>query len=183
MTARKLLLATFGFALAFATLSTTAADARPRPAGRLHGRRFDANKTFGLGLELGDPTGLTGKYFVQSDQAIQFGLGGVLLFDHTGFNVYGDYLWHPISLAGTEDFELPFFIGVGARFWTFEYNDPSERVSAFGIRIPIGIAFDFNNAPLDIFFQIVPTVDFFSGYRRDAYLDFDASIGIRYWFD
>ncbi|HEY0189693.1 MAG TPA: hypothetical protein VGC42_01130, partial [Kofleriaceae bacterium] len=104
-------------------LSATQADARPRPAGRLHGRRFDANKTFGLGLELGDPTGLTGKYFVQSDQAIQFGLGGVLLFDHTGVNLYGDYLWHPVSLASAEDFELPFYIGIGARFWTFTYAD------------------------------------------------------------
>ena len=182
MTARKMLLATFGLALMFCMVSVDLADARPRPGGHLRGRRFDANKTFGLGLELGDPTGLTGKYFVQTDQALQFGVGGVFLFDRTGFNVYGDYLWHPVSLASTEDFELPFFVGVGARFWTFTYADDT-RVSAFGVRVPVGLAFDFNNVPLDIFFQIVPTLDFFSHYNHSAYLDFDASIGIRYWFN
>ena len=41
--------------------------------------------------------------------------------------------------------------------------------------------------PLDIFVQIVPTLDFFSGNYRynnhDIYLGFDASIGIRFWFN
>ena len=39
------------------------------------GKRFEANKTFGLGLELGEPTGLTGKYFLSGTNALDFGLG------------------------------------------------------------------------------------------------------------
>ena len=48
MTAPKLVLT----ALAAVAVSSTAAHARPRPAGHLGGRSFEANKTFGLGIEL-----------------------------------------------------------------------------------------------------------------------------------
>jgi hypothetical protein len=183
MTARKILLATLGIAL----FTTAAADARPRPNGQLGGRRFDANKTFGLGLELGAPTGITGKYFLSADRALDFGIGAIYGYrDRSGFHIYGDYLFHPVSLASTAPFELPFYIGIGGRFWSFDDsrdNDPIDGASAIGLRVPIGVSFDFNNVPLDIFVQVVPVLDFFSGYRRSVYLDIDASIGIRYWFN
>jgi hypothetical protein len=182
MTARNILLATFGIAL----FTAAAADARPRPGGSLGGRHFEANKTFGLGLELGAPFGLTGKYFLSADRALDFGIGDIYNYaDRYGLHIYGDYLWHPTSLLSTEAFELPFYIGVGARFWSFEDRGTVNRVDAyaFGFRVPIGVSFDFNSVPLDIFVQIVPVLDFYSGYRHSVYIDFDASIGIRYWFN
>jgi hypothetical protein len=184
MTARKILLATLGIAL----FTTAAADARPRPNGRLGGRSFESNKTFGLGLELGAPTGITGKYFLSADRALDFGLGAIYSYgDRSGLHIYGDYLFHPVSLASTGAFELPFYIGIGGRFWSFEDRDTRDGIidsaSAIGLRVPIGVSFDFNNVPLDIFVQVVPVLDFFSGYRRSVYLDVDASIGIRYWFN
>jgi len=76
---------------------------------------------------------------------------------------------------------------IGARFWSFDDNRPNgivDHASAFGIRVPVGISFDFNNVPLDIFLQVVPVLDFYSGYApHSVFLDFDASIGIRYWFN
>ena len=54
---------------------------------------------------------------------------------------------------------------------------------AFGIRVPIGVAFDFNNVPLDVFIQLTPTLDFFSGYVDNAGFWFDFSVGIRFWFN
>lgn len=183
MTARKMLLATLGIAL-FAS----AAEARPRPGGHMGGRRFDANKTFGLGLELGAPTGLTGKYFVASDRAIDFGLGTIYNYrDRYGLHIYADYLFHPVSLTSNPTFELPFYIGIGGRFWDFEdrgRNGAYDNASAFGVRVPLGLAFDFNNVPLDIFVQLVPTLDFYSNYdAHSVYLDIDGSIGIRFWFN
>jgi hypothetical protein len=183
MTARKMLLAT----LALAAL-TTAAEARPRPEGHLGGRRFEANKTFGLGLELGAPTGINGKYFLSPDRALDFGVGDVYnYFNRSGLHIYADFLWHPVSLVSTPDFELPFYIGIGGRFWSFD-NDRGDgtvdSASAIGFRVPLGVSFDFNNVPLDIFVQIVPVLDFFSGYQaHSVYLDIDASIGVRYWFN
>jgi hypothetical protein len=168
MTARKILLATFALAL-----FTTVAEARPRPGGRIGGRRFDANKTFGLGLELGAPTGLNGKYFLQSDRALNFGLGTIYnYFDRYGFHLYGDYLFHPVSLVSAEAFELPLYVGVGLRLWDFEDRrvEPDDEAFAIGVRVPIGIAFDFNTVPLDIFVQLV-------------FIDIEPSFGIRYWFN
>ena len=87
-------------------------------------------------------------------------------------------------------FELPFYIGGGLRYWDFRYcfmGFCDYGGSAIGFRIPIGIAFDFNNVPLDIFLQIVPVLDFLYGdyydrYRDRSHLGVDGSVGIRFWF-
>ena len=188
MKTTRLLALSILFGLVFAA---SHADARPRPHG-FGGKNFEANKTFGLGLELGEPTGLTGKYFLSGDNAIDFGLG--YIYNHwrggDGIHVYADYLWHPLSLTSQPAFELPFYIGVGGRFWSFDYgcdrfgnNCRYYGTSAFGVRVPVGLAFDFNNVPLDIFVQLVPTLDFFRNYGDHIGFGIDGSIGIRFWFN
>jgi hypothetical protein len=104
--------------------------------------------------------------------------------------MYGDYLWHPTSLASTATFELPFYIGGGLRYWDFRYCNLAVCTysgSAIGLRVPFGIAFDFNTVPLDIFLQLVPVVDILSGdyyarYGDREHLGIDLSVGIRFWF-
>ena len=169
-------------AVALVAAAVSAADARPRPA---RGKRFEANKTIGLGLELGAPTGLTGKYFVASDRALDFGIGDIYHYgDRAGLHLYGDYLWHPVSLVSTEAFELPLYIGIGARIWDFNDNRVNDNGFAIGARVPFGITFDLNNVPLDIFFQAAFVLDVLVNYGPHAlYPDLDASVGIRYWFD
>jgi hypothetical protein len=188
MTARKILLATSFTAFALATLSIatpSTAEARPRPGGQIAGRRFEANKTFGLGIELGAPTSINGKYFLTADRALDFGIGTIYNYrDRYGFHIYGDYLFHPVSLVSAEPFELPLYVGIGVRLWDFEDRDVNDDAVAIGFRVPVGISFDFNTVPLDAFVQIVPVLDFFSGYaRHSVYLDIDASFGVRYWFN
>lgn len=181
MTSRKLVLATF-----VAVLSTTAAQARPRPA-HLGGRSFEANKTFGLGLEAGAPFGVNGKWFFSPDHALDFGVGDIYNYvDRAGLHIYGDFLFHPVSLASTPAFELPLYVGIGGRIWDFRDTGPAvaDNAFAFGIRVPVGVSFDFNNLPLDAFAQFVPVLDFFSGYQaHSVYLDLDISVGVRYWFN
>jgi hypothetical protein len=183
MTPRNLWLATFVAAL----FTTAAAEARPRPGGHLGGQAFEANKIFGLGLELGAPTGINGKYFFTADRAIDFGIGDIYnYFSRSGLHIYGDYLFHPTSLASNESFELPLYVGIGARFWDFRDSGPAapNDAFAFGIRVPVGVSFDFNTVPLDFFVQVVPVLDFFHNYNAHSiYLDVDASLGVRYWFN
>lgn len=156
------------------------------------GGSFEANKTFGIGLELGEPSGLTGKVFVSDNAALDFGVGYIYrhYYYGDGLHLYGDVLFHPVSLASAEPFELPLYIGFGFRFWDFDYC--YERVctyggSAVGLRVPIGLSFDFNNVPIEIFMQLVPVVDFLYGdyydrYRDRAHAGIDGSVGFRFYF-
>jgi hypothetical protein len=152
---------------------------------------FQANKTFGLGLEMGAPTGVNGKYFLSDTGALDFGIGWIYrhYYYGDGLHLYLNYLWHPVSLASTSALELPLYIGIGGRFWDFDYCRGSicGRGTAVGVRVPVGISLDFNRTPLDIFFQLVPVVDFIANdyYRRfgdRSHVGIDASVGIRYWF-
>ena len=177
-----------------AAFAASSADARPRPRGLGAGsKRFEANKTFGLGLELGYHDGITAKYFLNESNALDFGLGWSYghYYGGDGLSIYADYLWHPFVLTSADAFELPFYIGVGGHFWDFDYyrgRDCCYDGSAFGVRVPIGIAFDFNNQPLDIFIQVTPTLSFFRDYYydgrdRDVWLTIWPSVGIRFWFN
>lgn len=159
-------------------LTATSAEARPRPSG---GKSFVANKQFGLGLMLGAPTGLSGKYFLSSDNALDFGIGGIRYYrGRDGLHLHLDYLWHPVSLVSVPEFELPLYFGVGGRI--FDFEDDNDDAFAFGVRAPIGIAFDLTNVPLDIFFELALVIDFFSGYRDDLGVDLNGAIGVRYYF-
>ena len=173
-------------ALAIAS-AVGSAEARPRPARSTS--NFQANKTFGAGLELGNPTGLTAKYFLSPSGALDFGLGayGDYGFRNRGYgnglSIYMDYLWHPLSLVSAEAFELPLYIGVGGRLWSFDYpGNAYGRDTVLGLRVPLGISFDMNNIPFDFFFQFTYTVDLYEGYGSNFYSYIDGSIGARYWF-
>lgn len=170
-------------ALALGAVSETA-DARPRPS-RSRAKKFEANKQFGIGIMLGAPTGFSGKYFYASDKAFDFGIGAIGYYrGREGLHVHADHLWHPLTLASVPEFELPLYLGVGFRFFDFDYDDNNNHGSAFGIRGPVGIAFDFNNVPLDIFFELALVMDFIN-YDNDNDVDVDVNgaIGIRYYFN
>ena len=185
MSRKPLLAAVTLVALMFAG----SAEARRRSFGN-GGSRYQSNGKFGLGLELGAPSGLNGKLFLSPSTALNFGIGWLYdnyYRDGDGLHLYLDHLWHPVSLTENPTFKLPFFIGVGGAFWSFDDRRTrvDERYSAFGVRVPFGLAFDFNNVPLDIYIQLTFVVDIFF---NDAYRDrfgpgFLGNVGIRYWFD
>jgi hypothetical protein len=165
-------------------LSAGTADARGRRRS-MGGEKYAANGTFGLGLELGAPFGLNGKYFLSDDRALNFGVGanGYYYRNRDGLHLYLDYLFHPLQLTSNESFKLPLYIGVGGRIWNFNDNRFDDDGLAFGVRVPFGIAFDFNKAPIDIFLQLTFVVDFFTRYREQAAAGIEGSLGIRFWFD
>lgn len=167
-------------------LAATPAEARRRSWG---GSDYVSNGKFGIGLELGAPSGFNGKYFYSPSNALNFGIGW--LYDNywrdgDGVHLYLDHLWHPKSLVENPTFKLPFFVGVGLRLWSFDYIDGrnDDRYGAVGIRVPFGLAFDFNNVPLDIYVQLTFVADFFYGGYRDRFgPHFEGNLGVRFWFD
>lgn len=174
--------------LAFAMIAAATADDAEARRRRGGGQQYVSNGVFGAGLELGAPAGLNGKYFLSPDGALNFGLGYIGDYYYRGrdgVHLYFDYLWHPISLANPPAFQLPLYVGIGGRVWSFDDNDfRDDDLTAFGLRVPFGVAFDFNNAPIDIFLQLTFVLDFYRGYRdNDADAHLEGSIGIRFWFD
>ena len=160
-------------AVAAALTIAASAEARPRPKAS----KFEANKSFGLGLMIGAPSGLSGKYFLTKDTAFDFGVGAYYHYrDRDGLHIHGDFLWHPAVLTKNEAFWLPIYFGVGARF--LDHNDYDSHIGVRGVG---GLAFDFQRVPLDIFFELWFAVDL---VRDDHYdmSDGAGSLGIRYWF-
>lgn len=167
--------------LALFAVALPEADARSRPR---RASSFSANKEFGLGLMIGHPTGLSGKYYLSADTAVDFGLGVVGGYGHrSGLHLHADFLWHPAVLVTQSSFVMPLYFGVGGRFWDFD-DDRDDRYdddTALGVRVPLGIALDFNNVPLDVFFELAFVLDFFVN-DGGAHGGLAGAIGVRYYF-
>ena len=126
---------------------------------------------FGMGLILGEPTGLSAKLWTSGDNAFDFaaawsfkGDGNLLL--------QADYVWHFFELMPVPSGKLPLYIGIGGR--VVLADDPS-----FGIRVPIGIDYLFADAPIDIFLELVPILDL----SPETDFGVGGGLGIRYWFN
>lgn len=146
-------------------------------------RSYRTNKVFGLGVMLGAPSGLSGKYFMASDFALDFGVGVYHRFGHReGIHLHADVLWHPVNLVSAAPFDLPLYFGIGGRFWSHDrYRDDYNDHSHLGVRAPLGIAFDFKRVPLDVFAEVALVIDILADDGH-GYSDFNGAIGIRYWF-
>ena len=127
---------------------------------------------FGLGLMLGEPTGVNAKYFIDKYNAITGGFGWSLTGDHD-FHLQADYLYHVYTLIHTDSGEAPVYFGVGARV-LFRDNKDNKA----GIRIPVGVDYIFANSPFDVFVEIVPVVDL----SPDTDFDLEGVIGARFFF-
>jgi hypothetical protein len=128
------------------------------------------DQDFGLGFMLGEPTGISFKKWTGSKTAID----GAVAWSFSGQNslhLHADYLLHRFDLIKVEKGRLPLYFGIGARL---KLGDPTR----FGVRIPVGVCYIFEEASLDIFFELVPIFDLIPA------TDFDiaGSIGVRYYF-
>lgn len=137
---------------------------------------------FGLGIILGEPTGLSAKLWTSKTNAFDFGLGFGLGGDRLKYkgdyneegrvHFHMDYLWHSFNaISSTEKF--PLYYGIGGR-----YNSGGGYDNSFGIRGVFGIAWFPHNTPLDVFFELVPVFQ----VTPLTGLGIDAGLGLRYFF-
>ena len=140
---------------------------------------------FGLGLIIGSPTGISGKYYLGvSGQAVDFAMGGAVASER-GLHVHADYLWHPLMLTQESTFNLPVHVGIGARLLDHDKGkDGGDDDFHVGVRVPVGITFDFTEVPIDVFIELALIMDFRAGDRHDDSigLDLNAGVGVRYYF-
>jgi hypothetical protein len=125
----------------------------------------------GVGLIAGEPTGISGKYWTGSTTAFDAALAWSFV-DENAFQIHADYLFHNIRLITIQDGKLPFYYGIGARLKTA--NDIK-----LGVRVPLGLAYLFQNVPIDIFVEVVPILDIIP--KTDFQIN--AALGARYFFN
>jgi hypothetical protein len=132
---------------------------------------------FGIGVIIGEPTGLSLKYWLDDEIAYD-GAVAWSYSENDSLQLHGDYLIHDYDLL--EDDELPVYYGIGARL-KFKDSDGSgrnEQHAMFGIRFPLGITYLFDDEPLDLFFEVVPVLDL----SPDVELEINAALGLRLYF-
>ena len=129
------------------------------------------SKGIGLGLIVGEPTGISFKYWTGSTTAFDAALAWSFS-DEGAFHIHGDYIFHNFTLITIPEGKLPFYYGIGARIKTA--ND-----TKLGVRVPLGLAYLFNSAPIDIFLEIVPILDLTP--KTDFAIN--AALGARYYFN
>ena len=137
---------------------------------------------FGLGIIVGEPTGLSLKKWINEERAID-AAAAWSFSENKSFQFHVDYLIHNYSLLKPMNAKgkLPVYFGVGARLKLKEENEGKGRNdddAIFGIRVPLGISYLFSDAPIDLFAEIVPVLDI----APDTDFDLNAAIGARYYF-
>lgn len=134
-----------------------------------------AQRELGVGVIVGEPTGLSAKYWLDNEQAI----AGAAAWSFSGtdsFHLHADYLVHRFDLIDTpeESGETALYYGVGARLKEKGRHDRTT----LGVRIPVGVTHLFANAPFDVFGEIVPVLD----VAPDVGVKLNAAVGLRFYF-
>lgn len=156
--------------LAFAAVAVgLALSAAPAPAAA-------AGRTFGLGLSLGNPTGLNGKWNIAGPHALDFTLGWAPYWGEGAVVVNYLYSLHTWRVGGPLD-GISLYLGGGLRLGFGESRRWNESGVGLGVRVPVGVSFMFN-VPVDVFITLSPGVR----VLPPAWFDFDGMIGARWWF-
>ncbi len=125
---------------------------------------------WGLGIRLGEPSGVDAKFYLANQHAIDAAVAWAFS-DGGGVHLQADYIFHNQSFQ-VEDAKFPLYVGVGARW---KINDGVSN--QFGVRVPIGLNYWLGN-DFDVFIEVAPILDL--SPSTEARLN--ASIGAHYWF-
>ena len=131
--------------------------------------RVGSAQDLGLGLQLGQPMGVTGKYWLSSTLAVDGFMG---YHFNNNFDTHADVLWHSFSSFNVASGRLPFYIGMGGRIFG---GDDTQ----FGIRLPIGVSYLTPSQPLELYAEIAPVVKIAPGIGADI----DGAVGIRLYIN
>ena len=129
--------------------------------------RVGAAQDLGIGFALGQPMGVTAKYWLSTSNAIDASLG---YHFNKNMDMQVNYLWHSFSSFDISQGRLPFYIGAGSRILL-------GSDSQFGVRMPLGVSYLFSVNPVELFAEIAPVVKL----APKPGLDIDGRLGVRFY--
>lgn len=121
---------------------------------------------FGIGVMLGEPTGVSVKSWLSNSSAFDVGAAWSL-GEREALHMHADLLRHSWF---EENQQLAFYYGIGGR--VIFYDD-----AHVGARIPLGLNYVFESIPFDLFIEAVPILDI----TPDVELAGNGAVGIRYY--
>ena len=164
----------------FVLLAAAIAILAPARADADDDRSFGTDKgTLGIGIILGEPTGITAKLYLKDDQAIQAAIGSA--FIGGGLQLHADYVFHPYILQTRPSFVLPVYFGPGVRLIDYT-NGRDDSSFAIGARLVGGLLFDFKDVPLDAFVEVAGVLEYEFKDGRGGAIRLNAGAGVRYYF-
>lgn len=125
-------------------------------------------ENFGIGIMIGEPTGLTIKKWMSDNTAFDIGAAWSLSNTDEALHLHSDFLLHNWF---NDNPNLAFYFGIGAR----TILDSNAKL---GLRIPFGLNYVFENGPFDVFVEAVPIIDI----APDAEFAGNGAVGLRFYF-
>ena len=125
-------------------------------------------KKAGVGIILGDPTGLSFKLWQNQRFAIDIAAAWSFINENR-LHLHADYLVH--NYDSLRDYDLIWYYGLGVRVRL-------ENPSWIGVRGPFGITHLIKGSPLDLFLELVPILNL----APATDFDLNAGLGIRFYF-
>lgn len=141
-------------------------------------------RDLGLGIGLGDPTGVNLKNFVGERNAFDVHVGFGAAWGRR-LRLHADYLWHfPLTRSTVE---LDAYLGAGAKIGMYGVgrSGPDGRgvnLLTVGGRVPFGLALVPPDVPIDVFLEVAPGVRVVTGGGGFVGGFVDALLGVRYYF-
>jgi hypothetical protein len=135
------------------------------------GFTYSQSNGFGLGIIVGQPTGISAKYWTTGSTAFDFGLG-YSLQKRGRMHFHADYLFHSKNVFNSAE-NISLYYGPGARLMSVENAN-----ARLGIRFDVGIVWIPRNSPIDVFVEIAPSLDIIP----ETFFFVNGGIGVRYFF-
>lgn len=138
---------------------------------------------FGVGIIVGEPTGLSFKGWLSNTHAVDAALAWSFS-ENESLQFHANYLIHDFNLLRPTDFEgrVAVYYGLGGRIKLSEDDDNgrgrNRDDTLVGIRIPLGVSYHFPRSPVDLFGEFVPVLDL----APDTEFDLNLAIGARLYF-
>ncbi len=121
------------------------------------------------GVIIGQPTGLSAKYWVSRLAAFDAALAWSFA-DNGSFEIHASLLYHLFYIDVDRD-TFPVYLGLGPVFYL-------RDDVAIGARVPIGITYLFEDVPLSLFLEIAPVVEVIP----ESGFDITGGVGVRVVF-
>ncbi len=142
-----------------------------------------ADSNFGLGIVLGDPSGISARFATGSANSINVIVGYDANHDYAwhrneccrdGGMLYvgGDYLWYNYNLIRVSQGRLPLYYGPGINATI------ANDYSSIGVRGVVGLEYQFANAPFDVFLEIGPGINVIP----NTWVNISGGLGARFFF-